>query len=70
MKKINILSVCLGLLLIFLLQVLSLIYNILMESGYRDGWVNKHIFLQPELLVIPCAFIIIPIYKNWRDNKR
>lgn len=75
MNKRDLISIAIGLLLFFQLQVINFIYDILMESGYvyvdvlSAGWLTDKAFLKPDLLIVPAIFIIVPLINYYKAKK-
>lgn len=70
MKKRDVISMSIGFLLIFILQIFSFIYVILMDSGYIDGVVSNMIFLKLDLLIVPAIFIIVPLINYYKAKNK
>ncbi|MFC4652151.1 hypothetical protein ACFO26_04450 [Lactococcus nasutitermitis] len=58
MKKLYILSIMIGAILLFILQLFSYVNYILIENHVYSGLLDSTLLLKTSLLIIPCLFIV------------
>ncbi|MGY3702993.1 hypothetical protein BW731_04190 [Vagococcus martis] len=61
MKKYYLVSLTIGLLLLFTLQLLSYINYLLIDQGIMNGIIDKNLLLKTPLIIIPLLFIAFSI---------
>ncbi|MGM0123353.1 hypothetical protein IGI37_000719 [Enterococcus sp. AZ194] len=60
MKNKNFIPAIIGLVMIFVLQILSRGYWLLINGGVINGIVSESIFFETNILLIPIGFIVYP----------
>ncbi|WP_260443057.1 hypothetical protein [Listeria immobilis] len=65
-----------ALILLFIVQVLSFVRGLIIQSGFMDGSINQSL-MSTKLIIVPILFLAISIiffllwfYKNWPINKK
>ncbi|ELM0816681.1 hypothetical protein ACXDB3_002149 [Listeria monocytogenes] len=65
-----------GLILLFVIQILGVVRGLLIQSGFMDGNINQSL-LGTKLIIVPIIFFIISIiffllwfYKDYPTNKK
>ncbi|MBC1378239.1 hypothetical protein [Listeria innocua] len=65
-----------GLILLFVIQVLGVVRGLLIQSGFMDGSINQSL-LGTKLIIVPIIFFTISIvffllwfYKDYQTNKK
>lgn len=61
MKKYYLVSLTIGLLLLFTLQLLSYINYLLIDQNIMNGIIDKNLLLKTPLIIIPLLFIAFSI---------
>jgi len=61
MKKYYLLSLATGLIMLFILQLLSYINYLLLDQGVMNGLLDKTLLLKTPLIIIPLIFIAFSI---------
>lgn len=69
MKKYYITSLFIGLILIFVLQLLSYINWLLIDQGVINGIIDKTLLLKTPLIIIPIIFFAISFIGLVWDNQ-
>lgn len=65
-----------ALILLFIVQVLSFVRGLIIQSGFMDGSINQSL-MSTKLIIVPILFLAISIiffllwfYKDWSTNKK
>lgn len=61
MKKYYLISLATGLIMLFILQLLSYINYLLLDQGGMNGLLDKTLLLKTPLIIIPLIFIAFSI---------
>lgn len=61
MKKYYLISLATGLIMLFILQLLSYINYLLLDQGVMNGLLDKTLLLKTPLIIIPLIFIVFSI---------
>ncbi|MGX6970108.1 hypothetical protein [Vagococcus bubulae] len=61
MKKYYLISLATGLIMLFILQLLSYINYLLLDQGVMNGLLDKTLLLKTPLIIIPLIFIAFSI---------